>query len=92
MAAVAVSAIALSGCGPELIEANETGGSVSPADQFANRDAVLTLAENHCAKFGKIIEVTTRDPFAKTMKFNCIETPVQAKAGAGKAIDLVEAH
>jgi len=57
----------LSGCGPQLIAANERGGIVSgPTSGFP-------LADAHCHKFGRVAQVTGMESDYNRFSFACVE-------------------
>jgi hypothetical protein len=63
----------LTGCTPDLIAGNETGGMVSHADGFVNRDKAFAVAEANCKKYDKVARISGQDPFASTMTFDCVK-------------------
>lgn len=64
---------ALAGCAQGLISGNEAGGMVSGADNLtSSRAGAMKIADDHCAKYGKVSRVSGQDAFAGTMTFDCV--------------------
>jgi len=67
------SAVFLAGCAQNLISGNEAGGMVSGGDNvFESRAGAMKIAEDHCAKYGKVSRVSGQDPWAGTLTFDCV--------------------
>jgi hypothetical protein len=66
--AVVAILITLSGCGPELVAANERGGIVS-----GPKTSGFSLADAHCHKFGRVAQVTGMESDYNRFAFACVE-------------------
>lgn len=63
-----------SGCAQNLIHGNEAGGMVSGGDNLmSSRAGAMKIADDHCAKYGKVSRVSGQDPWAGTLTFDCVK-------------------
>jgi hypothetical protein len=47
---------------------------VSGADSvFESRAGAMKIADDHCARFGKVSRVSGQDPMAGTLTFDCVK-------------------
>ncbi|QXQ07869.1 hypothetical protein KX816_07720 [Sphingosinicellaceae bacterium] len=63
-------ALAIFACAPAIKNANEAGGRIDQLGSMGN-DRAFSLAEAHCAKFGKVAIVTDRSVLNHSSQFEC---------------------
>ncbi len=73
LASVALLALVLSGCAPQILQSNSSGGLIKTVGVLKEQTKAISVADQECAKFGKISQVTRTDILSDTVAYNCVE-------------------
>lgn len=71
MRAVVLSFLALAGCAPSLVGANEAGGVVG-SNFNMSRSKALSLADKHCKQYGKVARISGQNEVRNSTTFDCV--------------------
>jgi hypothetical protein len=68
----AVPLLALAACAPKVVQGNEGGGFISMHGVVGERQKAARVAQEECAKHGKVARISRFDVISDTVSYECV--------------------